>query len=145
MAGILRNLPASYHVFNDFVAGRVHVDHVVVGPAGVFAVETKDWRGAVTVEEGHILLNGQLPDRAPLAQVLKEAKEVKHALAGAGWDGDVTPVLAFASDTFKAHLAEVQGAVVINSSELNASFAAARVVLTPAELARLVSLMENMP
>ena len=145
VAGILRNLPASYHVFNDFVAGRVHVDHVVVGPAGVFAVETKDWRGAVTVEEGHILLNGQLPDRAPLAQVLKEAKEVKHALAGAGWDGDVTPVLAFASDTFKAHLAEVQGAVVINSSELNASFAAARVVLTPAELARLVSLMENLP
>ena len=144
VAGILRDLPASYHVFNDFVAGRAHVDHVVVGPAGVFAVETKDWRGEVTVEEGHVLLNGQLPDRAPLAQVLREAKDVKNALAAAGWSGDVTPVLAFASDTFKAHVAEVQGAVVINSSELNGCFVNARVTMMPAERERLVSLMENM-
>ena len=73
VSGILTRLPESYHVFNDFVAGGKHVDHVVAGPAGVFAVETKYWRGAVTVEDGHVLLDGQLPDRDPLAQALKEA------------------------------------------------------------------------
>ena len=41
VSGILTHLPESYHVFNDFVAGGKHVDHVVAGPAGVFAVETK--------------------------------------------------------------------------------------------------------
>jgi hypothetical protein len=30
-----------YHVFHDFVADRFNIDHIVVGPAGVFAVETK--------------------------------------------------------------------------------------------------------
>ena len=40
VAGILKTLPDAYHVFNDFVACGTHVDHVVAGPAGVFAVET---------------------------------------------------------------------------------------------------------
>lgn len=143
VAGILTNLPDTYHVFNDFVAGGTHVDHVVVGPAGVFAVETKYWRGNVTIEEGHILVDGQLPTRAPLAQVKKEAALVKGALEQAGWKGAVTPVLAFAGDNFAAHLAEVQGAVVINACDLRGSFETDRVVLSPAELDRLVRLMEN--
>lgn len=143
VAGILTNLPPAYHVFNDFVAGRTHVDHVVVGPAGVFAVETKFWRGAVTVEDGYILVDGRLPSRAPLAQVKREAALVKAALAQAGWTGEVTPVLTFAGDNFAAHLAEVQGAVVINSCELRRSFETDRLVLPPAELDRLVRLMEN--
>ena len=139
----MANLPESYHVFNDFVAGGTHVDHVVVGPAGVFAVETKYWRGKVTVEDGHILLDGQLPDRAPLAQARKEAQLVKATLAAAGWKGGVTPVLAFASDNFVQHIAEVQGAVVINSCDLERSFATERVVSPPEELDRLIALMES--
>ena len=139
----MANLPESYHVFNDFVAGGTHVDHVVAGPAGVFAVETKYWRGKVTVEDGHILLDGQLPDRAPLAQARKEAQLVKATLAAAGWSGSVTPVLAFASDNFIQHIAEVQGAVVINSCDLERSFATERVVIPPEELGRLIALMES--
>lgn len=143
VAGILRALPDRYHVFNDFVAGGNHVDHVVVGPAGVFAVETKNWKGAVTVEEGSILIDGQLPTRSPLDQVLREARQVKAALVRSGWNGPVTPILAFASDTFKAHIAELQGAVVINACDLAKSFETERVVIPSAELERLVSLMAN--
>lgn len=143
VAGILASLPETYHVFNDFVAGGTHVDHVVVGPAGVFAIETKYWNGKVTVEDGCVLLDGRLPSRGPLGQVRREAALVKAALAQAGWSGDVTPVLAFAGDNFEAHLAEVHGAVVINSCELRASFATERLVLSPAERDRLVRLMEN--
>ena len=143
VSGILTHLPDTYHVFNDFVAGGKHIDHVVAGPAGVFAVETKYWRGNVTVEEGRILLDGRLPDRDPLVQAKKEAQLVKTALAAAGWNGAVTPVLAFASDTFRQHIAEVQGAVVMNSCELAKGFATERVVIPPAELERLVALMES--
>ena len=143
VSGILTHLPDTYHVFNDFVAGGKHIDHVVAGPAGVFAVETKYWRGNVTVEDGRILLDGRLPDRDPLVQAKKEAQLVKAALAAAGWNGVVTPVLAFASDTFRQHIAEVQGAVVMNSCELAKGFATERVVIPPAELERLVALMES--
>ncbi len=143
VAGILKNLPDSYHVFNDFVAGGVHVDHVVAGPAGVFAIETKYWRGLVTIEDGHILIDGQLPSRSPLSQVLREAALVKETLAKAGWKGGVTPILAFASDTFSAKIAEIQGAVIMNSCDIRKSFETDRVIIPPAELDRLVSLMES--
>ena len=100
-------------MFNDFVAGGYHVDHVVAGPAGVFAVETKSWRGSVTEEEGEILVNGSLPDRAPVTQATREAAAVKAALKRAGWEkGDVMPVLCFASDTFADEQRTV-GAVVV--------------------------------
>lgn len=144
VAAVLRNLPDDYHVFNDFVACGKHVDHVVAGPAGVFAVETKCWSGKVTVEEGHVLLNGQLPSRSPLAQVLKEASLVRCQLEQKGdWHGEVTPVLVFASNAFDATIAEIQGAVILNLSHLRKSFDTTRIVIPPAELDRLVRLMEN--
>lgn len=141
---ILKTLPDSYHVFNDFIACGKHIDHVVVGPGGVFSIETKFWRGRVTIEDGRILLDGQLPDRSPLAQASREATLVRSALASAGWTGMVTPVLAFASDTFAAHRANLKGTIVMNSNELKESFSSGRVVIPPTELERLVSLMENL-
>ena len=143
VSGILESLPDSYHVFNDFTVGRNHVDHVVAGPGGVFAIETKFWNGKVTVEDGHVLLDGQLPDRSPLAQANREAALVRNALVAAGWNGLVTPVVAFASDSFDAHRANLKGTIIINSNELRASFDTDRVVIPPAELDRLVSLMEG--
>ena len=141
---ILRSLPDTYHVFNDFTVGRNHVDHVVAGPGGVFAIETKFWNGKVTVEDGHVLLDGQLPDRSPLNQAIREATLVRNALVAAGWNGLVTPVVAFASDSFAAHRANLRGTIIINSNELRTSFDTDRVVIPPAELDRLVSLMESM-
>lgn len=143
VAQLLRELPDRYHIFNDFVAEGHHVDHVVVGPAGVFAVETKNWSGNVTIEDNHILVSGELPSRPPLTQVLHEATHVKNELARLGWKGTVTPVLAFASDTFYAHRAEIKGVVILNSCELITAFETERVVMPPAELERLVSLMET--
>ena len=143
VSGILESLPDSYHVFNDFTVGRNHIDHVVAGPGGVFAIETKFWNGKVTVEDGHVLLDGQLPDRSPLNQAIREATLVRNALVAAGWNGLVTPVVAFASDSFDAHRANLRGTIIINSNELKASFETDRVVIPPAELDRLVSLMEG--
>ena len=143
VSGILESLPEAYHVFNDFTVGRNHIDHVVAGPGGVFAIETKFWNGKVTVEDGHVLVDGQLPDRSPLSQANREATLVRNALAAAGWNGLVTPVVAFASDSFTAHRANLKGTVIINSNELRRSFDTDRVVIPPAELDRLVSLMEG--
>ena len=142
---ILESLPSTYHVFNDFTVGRNHIDHVVVGPSGVFAIETKFWSGKVTIEDGFVLVDGRLPSRAPLSQANREATLVRNALCDAGWNGMVTPVLVFASDSFEAHRANIKGTVIINSNELRESFATDRVVIPPLELDRLVSLMENRP
>jgi hypothetical protein len=143
VSGILRGLPDGYHVFNDYCVGRQHIDHVVVGPAGVFSIETKNWSGKITIEEGYILLNGKLPTRSPLNQALKESMHVKSHLTKLGWNGDVTPVIAFASNTFDARVAELKGSVVMNSNELLSAFSTKRVVIPQSELDRLVALLEN--
>lgn len=140
---ILKKLPETYHVFNDFVVGRKHIDHVVVGPAGVFAIETKCWSGKVSIEDGHILVGGELPDRSPLSQVKREAEDVKRELLKEGWRGDVTPILVFASDTFEAEGADFQGAVILNSKDVLLRFESTdKVVIEEAELERLIRLME---
>lgn len=139
----LKKLPEAYHVFNDFVIGRKHIDHVIVGPAGVFAVETKCWSGKVTIEDGYILVGGELPDRSPITQVKREAEDVKKALLKEGWRGDVTPILVFASDTFEAQGADFQGAVILNLKDVLSRFeAAGRVVLDESELERLIRILE---
>lgn len=140
---ILKKLPESYHVFNDFVIGRRHIDHVIVGPAGVFAVETKCWSGKVTIEDGHILVGGELPDRSPLSQVKREAEDVKRELLKEGWRGDVTPILVFASDTFEACGADFQGAVILNLKDVLSRFESTeRIVIDDSELERLIRIIE---
>lgn len=53
-------LPDSYQVFHDVKADQGNLDHVVVGPTGVFAVETKNWTGVVTSDSaGELLLNNR--------------------------------------------------------------------------------------
>lgn len=143
VSGVLAALPDDYHVFNDFLAEGHHVDHVVVGPAGVFALETKYWSGKVTVEESEILVDGVLPSRHPLAQARTESLLVKRQLERLGWKGTVTPLLVFASDTFVFRVSEVQGVVVMNSNELHNCFRTQREVLDPAALERLVRLLAS--
>ena len=61
-------------VFHDIPGEGFNVDHVVVGPQGVFAIETKTFskpaRGEskVTYDGDKMAVNGREPDRNPLVQ-----------------------------------------------------------------------------
>ena len=143
VAGGLAGLPAGYHVFNDFSAGNGYVDHVVVGPTGVYSVETKYWAGDVTVDDGSVLVNGRLPSRDPVPQALKECELVRVRLAGLGWKGKVVPILVFASDNFRFSAIEVGGAVIMNSSGIVKSITSGYHVMSESEISRLVSIIES--
>lgn len=144
VAGLLASLPAGYHVFHDFVAGGHHVDHVVAGPTGIFSIETKSWHGSVTAEDGEILLNGRLPDRAPLVQATREAAAVQAALKRAGWTtGDVKPVVCFASDTFADTQRTIGTTMVLNAACVTAWIVGCPKILTGDEVERVAQLMET--
>lgn len=56
---ILEGLPNTYYVVNDLKTEFGNIDHVVIGPTGVYAIDTKNWKGIVTAgENGEVLLNG---------------------------------------------------------------------------------------
>ena len=144
VAGLLASVPAGYHVFHDFVAGGHHVDHVVAGPTGIFSIETKSWHGSVTAEDGEILLNGRLPDRAPLVQATREAAAVQAALKRAGWTtGDVKPVVCFASDTFADTQRTIGTTMVLNAAGVTAWIVGCPKILTGDEVERVAQLMET--
>ena len=141
VAAILATLPGEYHVFHDYEAGKYHVDHVVAGPTGVFCVETKNWNGAVSVEEGNVLIDGRLPSRPPVDQASSEADALAARLSSAGWSGTITPVVCFASDALSGDRGQTGSVVLLNSSEIIAWILARPVALPQDELSRLVKIM----
>lgn len=142
VASVLADLPEGYHVFHDFEAGHERVDHVVAGPTGVFAIETKNWNGRVQIEDGHILVNGALPTRDPAAQAQREADRVSVRLKGLGFEVTVFPVVCFASDTFEPGASANVGAVrVINAGAIAEWLKALPESISQNDLKRLVQLM----
>jgi hypothetical protein len=54
VGSLLEQLPmAEWHVTHDASLGRGNVDHILIGPAGVFTVETKSHPGPVRVGRVH--------------------------------------------------------------------------------------------
>ncbi len=91
-------------VFHDVPADKFNVDHLVIGPSGVFAIETKGrskpirGRGS---EDASLRFDGQLlhfpgwSEAAPLAQAQRQAKWAADWLTRAvGSPVDARPVLA---------------------------------------------------
>ena len=95
-------LPKGYHVFHDIVDDRGNIDHAVIGPAGVFAIETKTiskpLRGDVRVQyDGeHVTVNGFAPDRDPIAQARACASRLHDILLKySGKDVEVRSVVLY--------------------------------------------------
>lgn len=91
----LRKLPERWHVLHAVPVGErdSDIDHVVVGPAGVFTLNTKNHsRSKVWVAERSFLVNGQRTDY--LRNARHEASRASRLLSAAcGWDVAVEPVI----------------------------------------------------
>jgi hypothetical protein len=80
---ILATFPDGYYVFNDVkVPGqKANLDHVVVGPTGVFMLDTKNWRGLVEDDgAGELLLNRKRLDRDYIHEFVRRVMTVKDML-----------------------------------------------------------------
>lgn len=91
-----------YQVFHDIIADDFNVDHVVIGPAGVFTIETKTWskplRGKTEIDfDGETLkVGGYTPDRDPIVQAQAQAAWLKRLLMeSTGKAVPVKPVVLF--------------------------------------------------
>ena len=79
----LAGLPDGYVVINDLATPYGTLDHVVVGPTGVYIIETRDWRGLITADgQGDILCNGNLPPKPLVRTLLDRILNVRDQVAG---------------------------------------------------------------
>ena len=96
---LLDRLPDGWHVFHDIPVGTrgANIDHVVVGPAGVFTINTKNLRGKASVAPRTLRVNGYRTDHLPKA--VREAARASKLLSKAlGRNVDVRAVLALIVD-----------------------------------------------
>jgi len=62
-----------------FSGGVSKIDHVVLGPTGLFAVLSEDWGGPVKARKGDLIGEVLLPGERPMHQLSIEAKWVARA------------------------------------------------------------------
>lgn len=120
----LATLPEAFTVLHGVSAGgataaAADFDHIVVGPTGVFVIETKNWSGTVTVKGGALLQDGRHPSRPPLDQVRHAVRELQQLLAEHDVGGSmVEGVVCLASDCFEPDCWSEPGVAVCNVSIL---------------------------
>jgi hypothetical protein len=78
-------LRRGYWVIHDIPLDDLNIDHAIIGPGGVFAIETKTrlkTRGAgkITYDGEKVLVNGIKPDRDPVAQARAVARKLEDIL-----------------------------------------------------------------
>jgi hypothetical protein len=79
----LSKLPDTYSVFHDLTHPSIggNIDHIVVGPTGVFALETKNWKGHVNLSgQGVITVDGTRDETRHGKAILGRALNLKNKI-----------------------------------------------------------------
>jgi hypothetical protein len=91
-----------YRIFHHVVGKGFNLEHVLIGPAGIFTVETKmhskPIRGnpPVIFDGEKIRVNGFKPERDPIMQAKRQANWLRELLAeSTGHSFDVRPVIVY--------------------------------------------------
>lgn len=78
IASVLERLPDEYYLINDLSTPYGNLDHVVIGPTGVFVIDTKNWRGTVSADgRGELLLNGKPTDKPETGNFQARIMEIR--------------------------------------------------------------------
>ncbi len=114
----------NFFVFHDVPNGDANVDHLLIGPKGIFTIETKTLskpeRGEckIVVVDGVIRANGRALDRDPLIQAKAQAGWLRAFLAEHQFTAPVWPVVLFPGWFVEPFDSKVVGAWVLEPKAL---------------------------
>jgi len=140
VAGLLDVLDgAGWVVLNDRYkspTSPANIDHIAVGPPGVFVVDSKNWSGSVRLDARGMASNGYRRD-AELLSARTTAEAVQYRVGSTVMSATTAPVLAFVQDVGIGAPTEHQGVVCLQESHLLPWLTTQPVRLTPQEVQRL--------
>jgi hypothetical protein len=114
VAEVLHELPDDYYVFHDLEFPGFNIDHVVLGPNGIFLVETKSQKGNITQENDVLLRNGHKFFKDFLKQCWSQTYSLRDHLGADKLQGQtIKPILCF-SRGFVEIRGPVRGVAVFN-------------------------------
>lgn len=137
-AGELAHLPGDWTVLNGvMLPDKRDVDHIAVGPQGVFVIETKHWRGTISVRNGEILADGRVIRKSPIVQL-------RHLLAHLVTTLPLNPdsvhgILCFAGHQFSEGAIRSDELTVCSHVALPEILTAGPTILDAAARARIIS------
>jgi hypothetical protein len=141
-----------YVKFDDLMdesAGwKSNIDHVVVGPGGVFALETKGYsifgNGRVEIDkDGLLRLSNKAAHGDPLEQARSSARKIsRHLKSCMRQDFFVQPVLIFPGWQIAIPKSET-GVVILNDGTVDEFFSSRERVLTNAQITEVCSHLDR--
>jgi hypothetical protein len=142
-ADLLEALPESYSVLHDLMIPRstANIDHVVIGPTGIFVVETKNYEGSVSIRDGEAWVGNRRRPKLR-GQVLDEAQIVKANLTDRQTyelAPDVHPLMCFQGNALDQPL-WFEGVHLVRAEDLVAAITQRPVVLEASEIHKLADL-----
>ena len=141
VAAVLATLPAEYHVIHNLGKLSGDIDHIVVGPTGVFVIETKSHGGKITAAGDTVLVNGQHPEKDFIAQSWRNAFWVRDVLKNVGEiETRITPILVF-TNGYVSLSRPVKGVRVVYLKKLLTTICSAPPETLPLE--RIVEILER--
>ncbi len=140
----LERLPDGFRVLHDLriVGSRANVDHVVIGPTGVFVIESKRMRGKLRVRDNEVYVGGRR--RRIVDEVRAEVAAVETVLHAAGIAVPVRPVLYIQEVDPPWFLSGPAGIpIVLSGRRLRKLIASGDEVLTLADVERATEALSN--
>lgn len=146
----LADLPDTYTVVSDldFADSYGNIDHLIIGPTGVFAIDVKDWKGTVASDgKGELLLNGKPTDKPQIRCFTRRTMDLKERVkALTRLDPYIQCVFAFMHTHVEAKWGTTGAAHCIRAEQIVDYVTKLRAnnPLTPSDLSRLVSAAKSL-
>jgi hypothetical protein len=120
---------------------RANIDHLVIGPTGVWVVDSKNFSGAVTYGNG-MVWRGRYPLRDKLETLQWEATEAQRALLPAlmALKTFVAPLMCIHGARLPSRLVVVDGVQVARPEDMLSIIRDAPVVMVPGDVADVAAL-----
>jgi hypothetical protein len=103
---ILDGLPAGFFLLNDINYLKGRIDHILVGPKGIFVLKIRDQKATVTVFGEQIFRNGRSfeGDKELIPDIRRECRALQDMLAGRGITiPKPQPLIVFTNATVGIH------------------------------------------
>jgi Nuclease-related domain len=136
-------------VVHDVDRGRGNIDHIVVGPSGIFLIDSKDLHGAASVERGRLSVrwreapDGGYENRSLAPRIRVAAIELERALRQRGLAAPrVQPVVALWA-LFEQRSVISGGVAWVHGKDLADVLERRPVTLSPSEVDRAAAALRS--
>jgi hypothetical protein len=129
--------PEGFRALHEVDIGRGDADHVLVGPTGVFVIETKEWQGRFYPRRGKLMFNQRAADGV-VSQVTAAAIAIRKRLERAGIDVWVQAVIASTNASVYASPLRLGHVTALEAEDLGAFVRGRRGAIDAATVARVI-------